>query len=279
MSTRVAVVTGSNKGIGLSTVKFLCQKFDGDVLLCSRDQKRGEDAVALLQKDGLNPKLAKLDISDRNSIEDLRDKLVKEYGGLDVLVNNAAIAYRHNSDVPFQEQAEKTLQVNYFDTLTVCDILFPILKPHARVVNVSSSLGMLNMVKGPELREQLASPSLTRHDVDALAHQFLKDVQTGAHLETGWPNSAYSTSKVLLSAVSFAQHRLLLQDQRPDLTLNVVHPGFVNTDMTNHRGPLSPDQGCQSSVKAALVPPNSEPRGRFIWEDCSIVDWVHHGKV
>lgn len=275
---RVAVVTGSNKGIGLSTVKFLCKQFDGDVFICSRDVKRGEEAVAKLEGEGLKPKLALLDISDRSSIEDLRDKLVKDYGGLDVLVNNAAIAYKHDSTVPFAEQAEKTLRVNYWDTVTVCDILFPILKPHARVVNVSSSLGMLSMVKGGELREKLASPHLTRHDVDSMAHEFVKDVQTGAHLEKGWPNSAYATSKVLLSALSFVQHRQLQEDQRPDLVLNVVHPGYVDTDMTSHRGPLSPDDGCQSSVKAALVPVGGEPRGQFIWSDCSIVDWVHDQK-
>ena len=37
-SKRVAVVTGSNKGIGLAIVRSLCKKFDGDVVLTSRDE-------------------------------------------------------------------------------------------------------------------------------------------------------------------------------------------------------------------------------------------------
>jgi len=42
---RVAVVTGSNKGIGYSIVKFLCKKFDGIVYLTARDESRGKNAV------------------------------------------------------------------------------------------------------------------------------------------------------------------------------------------------------------------------------------------
>ena len=267
-------MTGSNKGIGFATVKHLCGSFDGDVILCSRDPKRGEEAVAKLQQQGLQPKLAQLDILDHSSIEQLRNRLVNDYGGLDVLVNNAAIAFPRVCDVPFLTQVEATLGTNYFATATVCDILFPILKPHARVVNVSSVLGMLSVVPAAELRQRLSSKNLTRHDLDSLAHEFVNDVRTGAHLEKGWPASAYGTSKVLLSALSFVQHRMLQEDQREDLVVNVVHPGYVDTDMSGHKGPLTPDQGCVSSVKAALVAPGGEPRGQFLWHDGSVVDWA-----
>jgi len=272
MTKKVAIVTGSNKGIGLSTVKFLCQKFDGDVFLCSRDKERGEAAVKKLEELGLKPKLAILAIDDDDSVDRLRNFLLNEYGGLDVLVNNAAIAYPHASTVPFIDQARNTLAINYFATESVCDILFPILKPGARVVNVSSSLGLLSRVKGEELAARIGDPILTRHDLDALAYEFIKDVETGAHLEKGWPNSAYSTSKILFSALTWIQHREFKNDPR-DIVINAVHPGYVDTDMTNHKGPLTPDQGAQSSVFAALIPANGHPRGAFIWEDCSVVDW------
>ena len=49
-SSKVAVVTGSNKGIGFAIVKKLCQKFDGVVYLTSRDEGRGKAAVAELEK-------------------------------------------------------------------------------------------------------------------------------------------------------------------------------------------------------------------------------------
>ena len=94
-SKRVAVVTGSNKGIGLAIVRSLCKKFDGDVVLTSRDEGRGNEAVAeLKEKEGLNPVYHQLDITSRDSIEGLVTFIRHKYGRLDVLINNAGIAYK-----------------------------------------------------------------------------------------------------------------------------------------------------------------------------------------
>ena len=91
---RVAVVTGGNKGIGLAIVRDLCQQFSGDVMLTARDVARGQAAVQQLQAEGLSPRFHQLDIDDLGSIRALRDFLLKEYGGLNVLVNNAGIAFK-----------------------------------------------------------------------------------------------------------------------------------------------------------------------------------------
>ena len=67
---KVAVVTGSNKGIGFAIVEgLLKQKFPGDVYLTARDVKRGQDAVAKLNDLGLHPKFHQLDICDQASID------------------------------------------------------------------------------------------------------------------------------------------------------------------------------------------------------------------
>ena len=60
----------------------------------ARDETRGREAVAKLESEGLHPKFHQLDIDDKASIERLRDFLSEKYGGLDVLVNNAGIAYK-----------------------------------------------------------------------------------------------------------------------------------------------------------------------------------------
>jgi len=90
----VAVVTGSNKGIGLAIVRDLCKQFKGDVSLTARDPARGQEAVAKLQEEGLHPLFHQLDIDDLQSIRVLRDFLKEKYGGLNVLVNNAGIAFK-----------------------------------------------------------------------------------------------------------------------------------------------------------------------------------------
>lgn len=180
MSSRVAVVTGSNKGIGFAVVKQLCQRFDGDVYLTARDVNRGQEAVKKLQQEfNVNPKFHQLDIDDQDSIIAFRNHLQEEYGGLDVLVNNAAIAYKQDSTAPFTEQAVNTLKTNFHSTQAACDVLFSILKPHARVVNVSSSAGMLKRLPNEELRHKLCSPTLSRDLLNNLAQQYVDDVYQG----------------------------------------------------------------------------------------------------
>jgi carbonyl reductase 1 len=77
---------------------------------------------------------------------------------------------------PYGEQAEKTLHVNYFSMLNTCHTLFPLLLPHARVVNLSSSDGHLATIPGEKLREQLSSPTLTEEQLSNFMKQFIEFV-------------------------------------------------------------------------------------------------------
>jgi len=56
--------------------------------------------------------------------------------------------------------------------------------------------------------------------------------------------------------------------------VNHVHPGYVDTDMTSHKGPLSPEEGAKSSIFAALLPPDTKIRGQYIWLDCKVRNWI-----
>ena len=60
-----------------------------------------------------------------------------------------------------------------------------------------------------------------------------------------------------------------------DLVVNHVHPGWVDTDMTSHKGPLTPEEGARSSIFAALLPPQTPIKGQYIWKDCSVIDWTN----
>ena len=64
-------------------------------------------------------------------------------------------------------------------------------------------------------------------------------------------------------------------DPRKDIVVNHVHPGYVDTDMTSHKGHLTVDRGAESAVFAALLPPNTDIRGAYIWHDCQVLDWVN----
>ena len=73
----VAVVTGSNKGIGLGVVQELCRQYQGEVYLTSRDEARGREAVASLNREGLHPHYHVLDIEDEESVLKLRDYIAE----------------------------------------------------------------------------------------------------------------------------------------------------------------------------------------------------------
>lgn len=174
-------VTGSNKGIGYGIVKELCTKFDGVVYLTSRDEERGKAAVHELNKQDCYPHYHQLDIDNASSVLKLRNYLETKYGGLDILVNNAAIAFKMSAVEPFAVQAAITLQTNFFNTHRACNILFPILRPHARVVNLSSSAGHLLKISGQDsasiaLREKLCSSDLTSDELCQLMQEFVQYV-------------------------------------------------------------------------------------------------------
>ncbi len=153
---RVALVTGGNKGIGLATVRALANTFDGDVFLTARDSKRGMAAVADLMAEGCKVNFHQLDLDDAASAEKLKDFLVDRYGGVDVLVNNAGIAFKNDATEPMSEQAEVTLRTNYFNTKRLWEILSPALRPGARIVNVSSCCGLLSTMPDGAIKEKLA---------------------------------------------------------------------------------------------------------------------------
>ena len=173
-------VTGANKGIGFATVIALCSNFGGTVYLTSRDETRGRRAVEELEKLGLHPQYHQLDIDDESSVMKLRDHLVTSHGGLDVLVNNAALILPMSTPKQlFAESVRKQIDTNYYHTLRVCDILFPILRPCARVVNLTSDDGHLSKISGKEpeasaLRRRFASPDLTLPQLNQLMEDFIE---------------------------------------------------------------------------------------------------------
>ncbi|XP_078513015.1 carbonyl reductase [NADPH] 1-like [Lissotriton helveticus] len=269
-STRVAVVTGGNKGIGLATVRTLCQQFKGDVYLTARDPKLGESSVKKLEEEeGLTSHFHQLDITDLQSIRTLKDFMKKEYGGIDVLINNAGIAFKVADTTPFHIQAEVTLKTNFFATRDVCTELLPTIKPHGRVVNVSSMSSQHALAKcSKDLQEKFRSETITEDELVALMEKFVEDTKNGNHSQEGWPNTAYGVSKIGVTVLSMIQARKLTKERGADgIRLNACCPGWVKTDMAGDKAPKTPDQGAETPVYLALLPIDAEePHGQFVSE-------------
>ncbi|CAL1541211.1 unnamed protein product [Lymnaea stagnalis] len=276
MSKRVAVVTGSNRGIGLGIVRSLSKLFDGDVILTARDEKQGQAVIKTLEEEGISPKFHQLDISDHSSIVRLRDFLQKNYEGLDILVNNAGIMLKFDTNLSFEEKAERTLQVNYFANLDCCEVLFPILRPHARVCNISSMAANWAIKKcSPKLVAKLTNPDITIEELSGLMNQYIVSVKDGKYEEAGFPDDMYAFSKIGLTVMSYIHQRELDRRGADDIIVNACTPGYVSTDMTQHKGTLTIEEGIVTPLYCALLPPNIQsPRGQMI-RDKEPVDWVN----
>ncbi|CAG2235319.1 CBR1 [Mytilus edulis] len=230
---KVAVVTGSNKGVGFGIVRGLCQKFHGDVYLTSRDERRGRDAVRELEKEGLSPKFHQLDVTDKRSIYTIKNFLEKTYGGLDILVNNAGIMKSFHT----KEEGNKVIETNYVSVVNISEALFPLLRPNARVVNVSSRMGNITAFNMKEdTKMKFASPNLTVKELTNLVWEYynLFDCPNfNPKLYIG--QFAYGVSKLGLNRLTSILQRNVSADQR-HILVNSCCPGYVDTDMSDHKG-------------------------------------------
>ena len=271
-TSKVALVTGGNKGIGAAICRALASSTNPrvHVLLGSRDTSRGQEAVQRLRSEGRdNVDFLPLDIADPTSIQRATDAIKAKWGGLDILVNNAGIAAK--GDAFDEDVARTTLRTNYEGTRDVYQHMAPLLRPHARVVNLSSMAGRsaLNHMSDSR-RQQLMKEDLTIPQLDALMEEFIGDVKAGTWKEKGWPGTAYGVSKAAVSMLTRIQGR----DQKdPSVLINCVCPGWVRTDMAGDRAPKSPDEGAKTPVKLALLPETEKTTGRF-WEDEQVKGWL-----
>ena len=196
--TRVAVVTGANKGIGREIARQLLRA--GFItVLAARDEARGREAAS-----ALGCGFVHIDLDSDASIGAAAEAVRREHGSIDALVNNAAIAFKGADPTPFAQQARPTLSTNFLGTLAVCDAFFPLLKDGGRVVNVASMAGHLRILRSDALAREFASAdsTLTVGRLRDLTAAFVEDVEMGRHAAAGWPNSCYGTSKLAVVALT-----------------------------------------------------------------------------
>jgi carbonyl reductase 1 len=223
---KIALVTGANKGIGKEIARQLGSLPDVTTILACRNEKLAAAAVAELKAAGCAEVVhCCLDLVDPVSIASARDFVEREYGRLDILINNAAVCFndptlygkvRHTS---FQQQADITIRTNFFGTLLVIQSMLPLMQTSSspRIVNIASNAGRLAIMKSQQKVQAFMAPALRVEELEELMHAFVRDVQAGVHSERGWPNTCYGTSKCGLIALG----RVLARDE-PRFMVNSI---------------------------------------------------------
>jgi NAD(P)-dependent dehydrogenase (short-subunit alcohol dehydrogenase family) len=237
----IALVTGANQGIGLQIAKDLVGH-GCTVLVGSRNLERGEAAAREVGPDAL---ALQLDVTDQASIAAAAERIRKELGRLDVLINNAAIS--NMSKLPgmsIQEYAKATRpsnvslnemravwETNVFGVLAVTQAMLPLLReaPAARIVNVSSGVGSLTANADPAFPwRSIFGP-------------------------------VYPASKTALNAITLA---FAIELEPTGIKVNAVSPGFTRTNLNSYEGTETVEQGAAEAVRVALLGPDG-PTGTF----------------
>ncbi|AUV80357.1 short-chain dehydrogenase [Salinigranum rubrum] len=110
-AARTVVVTGSSRGIGKHIATRFAESGD-NVVVCSRTIEDCERVAADLEAEGHSVHPVEVDVSDKESVENLVDETVEEFGRLDVLVNNAGINIRGPAEEMSAEDWQTVLDVN-----------------------------------------------------------------------------------------------------------------------------------------------------------------------
>lgn len=274
--SRVAVVTGANKGIGFEIVRHLVNSRTQDIVyLTSRDEGRGRVAIDALKSQGVDAAFHQLDLDNQDSVDNFAAFLQTQHGGLDVLVNNAGIAYKRDTTAPFDEQARVTNATNFFGTLRVCEALVPLIRDGGRVVHVSSQVGHMAFNKlSSEKQELFDSKTLTKDALVSMISEFVEDAQTNCHEAKGWATTAYGMSKIGVTALTGVQQRDYDRlHPGNDVIFSACCPGFCDTDMTSHKGPRPAADGADVAFYLATLPAKSDATRGTFWYDRKELPW------
>jgi NAD(P)-dependent dehydrogenase (short-subunit alcohol dehydrogenase family) len=242
MSRRIALITGGNRGLGLQTALELVSR-DVDVILGCRDYKQGQRVALDLREQGHHAEALQLDVADQGTHRGVYDYLEKQYGRLDILINNAGVwkesatsssplPGNHRTSTLPSEILRETFETNFFGTVALTQKLLPLIRKSAagRIVNVSSIMGSLTLHSDPE------SP-IYPHKV-----------------------FAYDTSKAALN--SFTIH-LAHELRDTAIKVNSAHPGWVKTEMGGEGADLEIAEGGKTSAWLALLPDDGPTGGYF----------------
>jgi NAD(P)-dependent dehydrogenase (short-subunit alcohol dehydrogenase family) len=232
-SPRIALVTGANKGIGLEIAGTLARQ-GMRVLLGARNAELGGAAAAQLKEQGMDVQFLELNLGRPDSLRDAAAWIEKDAGKLDVLVNNAGITVAGDgpptkADI---DAVRRVFETNFFGTLAVTQAMLPLLRKSdaGRIVNVSSGLGSITLNGDP-------------------AWEFASVKILG-----------YNASKAALNMLTV---QLANELRDTPIKVNSADPGFTATDLNQHRGYQTIEQGAAEAIRLALLPEDGPTGGFF----------------
>jgi NAD(P)-dependent dehydrogenase (short-subunit alcohol dehydrogenase family) len=246
---RVALVTGANTGVGFQIAKALIEN-NYTVFVGARNLENGINAASQL---GNNAIAVELDVTKQKTISAAFEKIQKQFGKLDLLVNNAGISHAgkpgrtveevvasNRPSIASLDETRTVWETNVFGVVAVIQAFIPLLKnaEQARIVNVSSGMGSLTLNLNPEF-----------------PYRFGFDV-------------VYGASKTALNAVTVA---FAIELENYNIKVNAVSPSYTATALNNFQGTDTVEEGAKEPIRVALD--ESGVTGQFTGPNQEVYPW------
>jgi len=232
---KIALITGANKGIGFETARQLGRQ-GIIVLIGARDLAKGEGAAEKLRQEKIDAHALALDVSDQESVRKAAKQVERDYGRLDILINNAGIMVDDQKKMASEQSLatwRKTFDTNVFGLIATTQAFLPLLRKSeaGRIVNLSSILG-----------------SITFH------------AKPGSPVYDSKSYASYNVSKSTVNAYT-VQLAYELKDTK--IKVNAAHPGWVKTDMGGEGATMELVDGAKTSVALGTLGPDG-PHGAYV---------------
>lgn len=139
--SKTILITGASSGIGKATAHHFQEK-GWNVVATMRNEKDGADLASLN-----NVLVTKLDVTDDSSIQTAIDKATSQFGGIDVLVNNAGYGAGGPMEATPMDKIKRQFDVNVFGLLATTQAVLPIMRKQkaGTIVNISSIGGRVTL--------------------------------------------------------------------------------------------------------------------------------------
>jgi NAD(P)-dependent dehydrogenase (short-subunit alcohol dehydrogenase family) len=248
MTSRTALVTGANQGLGRALVEGLAAGMDPSdrVLLTGRDPGRIRAAAAAVPPGGAQVEGRVLDVRDPVAIA----ALAAELGEVDIVFSNATS--RMSPDDDPADRVDEVVETSNLATSNILRAFAPRLRPGGRLVIVASALGTLDKLD-ERVRERFAAATASLTAVDALVAQWREAVRAGRAEEEGFGTWLNIPSKVAqVAAVRAVARERRATDLATNRLVVAVCPGLIDTDAS--RPWFADMSSAQTPAQAAVWP-------------------------
>ncbi len=232
---KIAVITGSYKGLGFEIARQLGIKAQMQVIITARKQEQADEARQTLDSMGLTADAHVLDVTRDDSVQQFAEWLQQTYRRVDVLVNNAGVNPYHSSEEASILTAKpeiflETININAVGMLRMSQAMMLLMQQHnyGRIVNVSTEMAALGLMG-----------------------------------QDAYPISpSYRASKVVMNAIAILLAR---ESVGSNILINAYSPGWMKTDIGGPDAPFTVEEGAETAVYLATLP-DGGPSGQFFAE-------------